>query len=263
MTGSRKYLLWITTPLLAGALVLVWHLAVTQFGVSRFVLPAPAEVLAGIGKLLSRDDTYTHALTTVYEALGGFVIGSLIGIVMGTVLAKLPLLEYTLRPFIVAMQVVPKIALIPLFILWFGFGPESKILMAAMLAFFPVFANTLFGIKSVETGHRDVMISLNASRWQTFVKLELPSSLPAILTGMEVGMVFATVGAVVGEFMGGSEGLGYLAVYSLNAFEVDVLFAVLILLTVIGFILYSLVLSARRFFVPWHESVVSHRQTVV
>ena len=144
----------------------------------------------------------------------------------------------------------------------FRSGPESKILMAAMLAFFPVFGNTLFAVKSVESGHRDVMISLNAGRWQTFTKLELPSALPAILTGIEVGMVFATVGAVVGEFMGGSEGLGFLAVSSLNAFEVDVLFAVLILLTVVGFALYSLVLAARRLLVPWHESVVVSRQTV-
>ncbi|MBM3515200.1 MAG: ABC transporter permease subunit, partial [Alphaproteobacteria bacterium] len=148
------------------------------------------------------------------------------------------------------------------FILWFGFGSESKILMSAMLAFFPVFANTLFGVKSVDPGHRDVMISLNAGRWQTFVRLELPSALPSILTGMEVGMVFATVGAVVGEFMGGSAGLGFLAMASLNAFEVDTLFAVLILLTVVGFALYSVVIVARRFAVPWHESVAASRPTI-
>lgn len=263
MNRPRKHLLWITTPLLAAAFVVVWHFYIVVFDVSRFVLPLPAEVLGGLGKLLSNPETYGHMLATVVETLVGFAVGAVFGILIGAVLAKLPTLEFTLRPFIVALQVVPKIALIPLFILWFGFGPESKILMAAMLAFFPVFANTLFGMKSVDAGHRDVMISLNAGRWQMFTKLEFPSALPSILTGMEVGMVFATVGAVVGEFMGGSQGLGFLAVSSLNAFEVDVLFADLLILTVVGFALYSLVLGLRRWAIPWHESVAADRHETV
>jgi NitT/TauT family transport system permease protein len=262
MNGPRKHLLWVTTPLLTAALIGLWHVSIGLFDISRFILPRPADVAGGLAKMLSQGETYGHAMTTITEALAGFLLGSALGILTGAVLGKLPLLEFTLRPFIIALQVVPKIALIPLFILWFGFGPESKILMSAMLAFFPVFANTLFGIKSVDPGHRDVMISLNASRWTTFTRLELPSSLPAIMTGMEVGMVFATVGAVVGEFMGGSQGLGFVAVSSLNAGEVDILFADLILLTVVGFALYSMVLAFRRIAVPWHESVIINRQNV-
>src|SRR3546814_5229112 len=106
---------------------------------------------------------------------------------------------------------MPKVALVPLFIVWFGFGPSSKVVMAAVLAFFPIMTNTILGIKSVDRGHRDVMISLNASRWQTLRELELPTALPYILTGAEIGIVLAVIGAIVGEYLGGSEGLGHLA----------------------------------------------------
>ena len=155
-----------------------------------------------------------------------------------------------------ATQVVPKVALVPLFILWFGFGPESKIIIAAVLAFFPILTNTMLGVKSVDCGHRDVMTVLNASRWDAFITMELPSSLPAIVAGMEVGIVLAIIGAVVGEYLGGSTGLGHLAVASLNDFKVGMMFAVIILLTLLGFALYMVIGLLRRLLTPWHESAV-------
>ena len=124
----------------------------------------------------------------------------------------MPRLEKMLNPFIVATQVVPKVALVPLFVVWFGFGITSKVVIAAVLAFFPILLNTLLGVKSVDRGHREVLASLNASRWQSIIELEFPSALPYILTGMEVGVVLAIIGAVVGEYLGGSQGLGNLAV---------------------------------------------------
>lgn len=262
MMVRRTRLLWITTPLILLVFMTIWHSYIEIFNISRFILPTPIAVIYSLGDLLADSETYGHALITVYEALGGFILGCVLGVALGAILGKLPILELTLSPFIVAMQVVPKIALIPLFILWFGFGSESKIFMAGMLAFFPIFSNTLFGVKSVDLGHKDVMTSLNSSLWQTFRLLEFPSALPAILSGMEIGMVFATVGAVVGEFMGGSQGLGFQAVAALLSYEVDRLFGVLILLTVVGFNLYFLVLLARRLLIPWHESVLIGRQHV-
>ena len=171
-------------------------------------------------------------------------------------LGKIPWLERTVNPFIIATQVVPKVALVPLFILWFGFGSESKIVIATVLAFFPILTNTVLGIKSVDQGHRDVMTVFNANRLQTFLTLELPSSLPAVLAGMEVGIVLAIIGAVVGEYLGGSVGLGHLAVASLNDYKVGMMFAVIILLTLMGFLLYMAVGMLRRFVIPWHQSVV-------
>lgn len=119
-------------------------------------------------------------------------------------------------------------AFVPLFVVWFGFGMTSKVIVAAVLAFFPILTNTVLGVKSIDGGHRDVMTSLTASRMAVFRRLELPSALPYILAGMEVGIVLAVIGAIVGEYLGGDSGLGYLLISKMNAYETDGLFAVMI-----------------------------------
>jgi len=253
---------WITTPAILIAFLLVWHFYVTWFNVSKFIVPPPAAVAESFVELLTSRSTLYHAWITLYETLVGFVLATVIGVGLGTVLGKTPWLEQALNPFIVATQVVPKVALVPLFILWFGFGPEAKIVVAAVLAFFPILTNTVLGVKSVDLGHKDVMTVLNARRWQRFVTLELPSALPAVLAGMEVGVVLAIIGAVVGEYLGGSTGLGHLAVAALNDYKVGALFAIILLLTLIGFALYVLVGTLKHFVIPWHESVITARQTV-
>jgi NitT/TauT family transport system permease protein len=259
---KRPPLQWLTTPALLVAFVLVWHFYVTLFNVSKFIIPPPALVAESFVDLLTSPNTLKHTWVTLYETIVGFLLACVIGVGLGAVLGKTPWLERALNPFIVATQVVPKVALVPLFILWFGFGPESKIVVATVLAFFPILTNTVLGIKSVDLGHKDVMTVLNAGRWETFLSLELPSALPAILAGMEVGIVLAIIGAVVGEYLGGSTGLGYLAVASLNDYKTGMLFAVILLLTVIGFALYVLIGGLKRLVIPWHESVLIERQTV-
>jgi NitT/TauT family transport system permease protein len=246
---------WFATPLLLLILVLVWDGYVRIFEVSPFILPSPADVWHSTIQLLSEKRTYHHIWITLFETVAGFLIAVVIGIGFGAVLGKVAWLERTLNPLIVGLQVMPKVALIPLFIVWFGFGVTSKIVLAAVIAFFPIMTNTILGIKSVERGHRDVMQSLNAGAWATFRDVELPNSLPFILTGMEVGIVLATIGAIVGEYLGGSQGLGYMAVATLNAFDVKAMFGVIMLLTALGLILYFLVVLLRRYVTPWHESV--------
>jgi NitT/TauT family transport system permease protein len=242
------------TPAVLCAFVLIWHFYVTWSGVSKFIIPPPLEVWDALIDLMTTPSTLRHTWATLYETLLGFFIASVVGVALGTALGKTPWLERAVNPFVVATQVVPKVALVPLFILWFGFGPESKIVVAAVLAFFPILTNTVLGIKSVDHGHRDVMTVLNANRWQKFLCLELPSSLPAVLAGMEVGIVLAVIGAVVGEYLGGATGLGYLLVASMNNYKVGMLFAVILLLTVIGFLLYLLIGALRKLVIPWHES---------
>ncbi|WJH37931.1 ABC transporter permease (plasmid) [Aliirhizobium terrae] len=247
---SKNNAAWFATPLVLIALIAIWHAYVTIFSVSPFILPSPLEVGKAIVKLLSDPRTWQHTLITLYEIVAGFIIAVIIGIVFGGLLGKIRWLEQTLNPLIVGLQVMPKVALIPLFIVWFGFGVTSKIVLAAVISFFPIMTNTILGIKSVETGHRDVMLALNASRWQTFRDVELPSALPFILTGMEVGIVLATIGAIVGEYLGGSQGLGYMAVSTLNAFDVQSMFGVIFILTALGLILYFLVVMMRRYLTP-------------
>jgi NitT/TauT family transport system permease protein len=256
----KRYIHYVATPLILVLLVAIWAAYVRIFEISPLILPSPASVGVALLDLMASPRTWGHIWVTLYETIAGFLIAIAIGIGLGATLGKTAWLERTLNPLIVGLQVMPKIALVPLFVIWFGFGPTSKIVMAAVLAFFPVMTNTILGIKSVERGHREVMTSLNASSWQAFREVELPASLPFILTGMEVGIVLAIIGAIVGEYLGGSNGLGYLAVAALNAFDVPGMFAVIIMLTVIGFVLYALVVLLRRFVTPWHEAVLVTRE---
>jgi NitT/TauT family transport system permease protein len=232
----------------------LWKSYVALFDVSPLVLPPPEDVLAALVQLMQRPDTYFHIYTTLAECLGGFVIAVVSGTLIGQVLGRVELLDTIFKPFVVALQLTPKVALIPLFILWFGFGIESKIVISALMAFFPVFANSYLGAKSVDTGLVEVFQVGNATGRKRFRLLVIPASLPYILTGMEMAIVLSIIGAVVSEFVAGSRGLGYLATVKLQDMEVDTLFAVVLLLAMIGFVLYFAVGSLRKVLIPWHES---------
>ena len=251
---------WVSTIALLVAFLAFWEGAVRAFKVEPVILPAPSVVAEKYWALAQTHRFWMHTWVTVYETVGGFLIAVVVGVGLGAVLAKTPWLERTLNPFIVASQVVPKVALVPLFVVWFGFGPTSKIIVAAVLAFFPILTNTMLGVKSVDHGHRDVMASLNASRWQGFLRLELPSALPSILTGMEVGVVLAIIGAIVGEYLGGNQGLGHMTVERMNAFETAEMFAVIVHMTLVGFVFYWLIGRLRRTAIPWHESAARGRR---
>lgn len=256
----KERMTWITTPLITIVFLVLWGVYVSAFNVSEFVLPHPADVLVAVRDDLSTGYIYTEFRYTLVEILVGFLIAVVSGVLCAIVFAKMPLVDQLMRPFIIGAQVVPKVALVPLFIVWFGFGPTSKIVVAAIIAFFPVFTNALLGFTSIPEGHRDLMTTVNANRRFRFVKLELPSALPYILSGMEMAIVLATVGAVVTEFLGGSHGLGFVIVQRLNSFQITGLWSGLIIMTVMGFILYACVTSLKLAAIPWHESVRGRRK---
>ena len=202
-------------------------------------------------KLHSIERRYINAYVTLFETLAGFALATVFGMAIGWVVAISPLMERALHPFIVASQVIPKVALVPLFVLWFGFGSTSKVIVAAVIAFFPVMVNTVLGLRSVQPGHADVFRALRATTFQRVLLLQIPSALPAILAGMEMAIVLATIGAVVGEYLGSSSGLGYLAVATMNAFQTDRLFVLIILLTLMGFVLYMAMAWLRGLLISW------------
>ena len=243
---------WAPPLLTVTGFLVAWSLYVRNAGVSPFVLPAPEAIAAALVDLVQERGFFNHVRTTLIEALGGFGTATLIGVGLGTMLAKSPPLEAALKPLIVTLQVVPKVALVPLLILWFGFGPESKIVISGVLAFFPIFSNTLLGMKSVDRGQVELFEVLKSRARDRFMLLELPSAGPYILTGMEVGIVLAIIGAIVGEFVGGNVGLGYLAVAKLQELKVASLFAVIAVLAMIGLTLYAGIGIARRVLLPWH-----------
>lgn len=250
-----KILPWITTPILLIGIVAIWQSVVTLFNVNELVFPSPLAVGKSMMRLMGTADLWVNAGYTAVETIAGFAIAVAVGVILGVVLGKIFWLELSLRPFIIVTQVVPKVAFIPLFVMWFGFGMSSKIVLAFILAFFPVMMNVLLGVRSVEQGHREVLKSLAASRWQTFTQMEVRSLMPYLFTGMEVGIVLATIGAIVAEYMSGTTGLGFMLISTLNSGDTASMFAIIVFLSVLGLILYFLVSGAKRFVIPWHESV--------
>ena len=249
-----QYLPFFSTPLAVLLIILLWQWYTVSDPRSKYIMPEPARVWQRLLDFPGDARFIKDTWQTVYETLLGFIIGSLVGLVLGFFVAKSVIIERVLNPFIIASQVVPKIALAPLFLLIFGFGPTANILIAVLLSFFPLLSNVVLGIKSVEEGKHDLMNSLGASRWARLVQVELPYSLPYILSGMEVGVVLALIGAVVGEYLNPNGGLGSVVVQSLNAFQLDKLFAAVVILTIIGFVFYAILAGARRFLIPWHET---------
>jgi NitT/TauT family transport system permease protein len=252
--SGPRWLLWVTTPLLLAAFLGLWKLYTVVFDVSELVVPPPEQVGSTLVDLLGESMIYEASYVTLYETIVGFAIAAVVGVGLGILLGKVRLLERVLSPFLVATQVVPKVAIVPILLLWFGFGLEPKIFMAAIISFFVMMQNTILGIRSVEPGHRDLMRVIQAPWWKRVLSLDVPSAMPAILTGIELGIVFAITGAIVGEYLGGDDGLGALATVMLASLRTDQLFAVVIVMTVLGFLLYAVVAAIRRFAIPWHES---------
>jgi len=253
----NRYLPLISSVVMLVVFIGVWEFLVAVVGVSKFLLPSPLSVAGAIGDLFSDGEIWTDLRVTLTEIVVGFAIALVGGVMLGALLGKVRWLERATQPGMVAFQVVPKVALVPLFVIWFGFGMTSKIVIAAIIAFFPVTLNVLLGVRSVDRGHQDVMRGLGASRWATFRNLELPSTLPYVFAGAEVSIVFAVIGAIVGEYLGGSQGLGYLIVISLNQLDAPKLFATIVVLTALGTILFLAVSLTKRFVIPWHESIAT------
>jgi len=252
--GPAQFPAWIGSLLLLFVFLGGWEAYVRFFNVSKLILPPPSAVGMQWIKFLADKNVWFHTGVTAWETFLGFILASILGVGLGMILGKMPRLERMLNPFVIATQVIPKVALVPLFIVWFGFGITSKVVIATILAFFPILLNTVLGVKSVERGHSEVMASINASPMQRLVHLDFPSSLPYILTGMEVGVVLSIIGAVVGEYLGGNVGLGNLAVREMNTYNTTALFAVIVHLSVLGFAFYAIVVGARKYLIPWHGS---------
>jgi NitT/TauT family transport system permease protein len=178
---------------------------------------------------------------------------------LGSLVALAPLVQRILNPYIIASQAMPKLALAPLFVIWCGFGIAPKALIAALIAFFPLFENTLTGLSAVDTETLDVFRMLGASRWQVFSKLLLPNAVPYLFAGLRVAIVLSVVGAVVGEYIGANKGLGALIMASQGMMDTTLMFAVFIVLTLIGIVLYQLVVYCERLVLTRRARIVPMR----
>jgi NitT/TauT family transport system permease protein len=233
------------------SLFLIWEASCRIFAIPALILPAPSAILVRFVGLMTSGTIWPHLLATLSAVLAGFASGVAAGFVLGALISLVPAVERLVYPYVVAFQTVPKIAIAPLFIIWFGYGIASKVVITALVCFFPVLVSVMAGFHSTDRDQLDMMKAFGATRWQTLVRLRLPSAMVIIFSGLEIAAVMAVIGAVVGEFVGAQQGLGYL-ITALN-FSLDVagVFAVLIFLSLIGIALHGLVRACARRFVFW------------
>jgi len=240
-------------PLVFVVFVGLWEWAVRWLDVPPFIAPAPSAVLASLAGGLRSRLYLEHFWITLYETLLGFLIAAVSGIVLGAVIAQFRLVEQTMYPYLVALQTLPKIAIAPLIIVWFGFGVSSKVVIAAMVGFFPVLVNVIVGLKTVDQSKLDLMRSLNATRWQTFRLVKFPNALPFVFAGLDIAIVFSVLGAIVGEFVGAQRGLGNLILQFNFGLDIAGVFAVMILLSIMGVVLHLVMQFIQKRVIFWAE----------
>lgn len=240
-------------PLLFVVFVGSWEWVVRAWTIPAFLVPAPSTVAGALARGVRSGLYVANFWVTLWEALLGFVIAAVAGTVLGAVIAQFRVMEQTFYPYLVALQTLPKIAIAPLIIVWFGFGISSKVIVAATVAFFPVLVNVIVGLKTIDPAKLDLMRSLRASRWQTFRLVTFPNALPFVFAGLDIAIVFSVLGAIVGEFVGAQKGLGNLILQFNVSLDIAGVFAVLILLSVMGVALHLIMQAVQKHVIFWAE----------
>lgn len=242
-----------TIPSVAFVLLLlgIWELASRTEMVNEIILPPPTEVGDAFVQLLQADYVWTHFMATLTNTVLGFLLGAGLAFVLASLMVMNSLVRRALYPVAIIVQTLPRVALAPLFITWFGFGAGPKVVMAATICFFSVLINTIVGMTSVSDDELSLMRSLRASKLQIFFQLRLPAAAPAIMAGVKTAITFALVGTVVVELVGAKEGLGVLIERFNFSLEIPFAFATILLLALMGLALYAIAELAERKLVFW------------
>lgn len=235
------------------AFLLAWDLAARWGGLPPFILPSPAQVWTRFLRALADGLLFRHSLVTLTEVLAGLLAGAVFATLIGYLIAKSRLLENLLAPYLVASQAVPLVAIAPLLVIWFGPGMFSKVLICALIVFFPVLVNTVVGVRAVPPALHDLMRSLRATRGQILLKLEIPAALPVFLGGLRIGATLSVIGAVVGELVGADRGLGYLVNVGRGQFDTALVFVAVFTLIALALGLYAMVAFVERKLLVWQE----------
>jgi NitT/TauT family transport system permease protein len=229
----------------------IWSLVIDWGDIPAFMLPAPRTVWHKFVQMLLDGTLLRHTWVTLYEVVLGLLAGSLVAISLGYALSKSPLLEKVISPYLVANQAVPTVAIAPLLIIWFGPGVFSKVLICALIVFFPVMVNTIIGFRAVSANLYDLMHSMRATRAQTLRLLELPAALPVLFGGLRIGAALSVIGAVVGEFVGSDKGLGFLINVGRGQYDTALVFVSIITLILLALSLYGLAMLAEKRTTRW------------
>lgn len=245
----RAVLLLVTLALT----LLGWELLVRLSWYPPFILPPPGMVAERLVQSLADGSLLRHSLVTLSEVLTGLLIGTVAASSLGYTLARWPVVERLVSPFIIASQSVPVVAIAPLLVIWFGSGTFSKVLICTLTVFFPILINTIIGLRSVPKDLRDLMRTFHATGWQTFRLLEVPAAMPVFLGGLRIGATLAVIGAVVGEFVGADRGLGFLINRARGQYDTALVFVAILALVVIALCLYGAVIFLEMRLLAWQE----------
>lgn len=246
MALSARREVWLSVAFLL-AMLAAWEWLPPALGIPRFILPPVSDVAHEFVRLHGRENLWEHTAFTLVEVAVGFLLGSLLGMLTGYVLGLSRTAEILLSPYILMLQIAPKVAFAPLFIIWFGYTVYPKILVAVLIVFFPIAINVLKAMHAVDPALINLARSFSATRVQIFWKIEYPASMPALFAGLRIGSTLAVIGIVVGEFVGGNEGLGYLLILGEGQGRTAMVFVTIILLTVVGIVAYVVVLALERY----------------
>ena len=225
----------------AAVVLLAWQFLPPAFGVPRYIIPTVTDLVSEMGLMWRQDDLLANFVSTTAYASLGFVLGSLLGAVIGYTLGLSPLLEKVFSPYILALQIAPKVAFAPLFILWFGYNALPKLTVTILIVFFPILVNVLQSMRTADRDLVNLARAYNMSRAQIFWKVLFPSSMPSLMAGLRIGATLAVIGITVGELVGGQTGLGYLITYGEGQADTAMVFDAIFLLTVLGALLYWVV----------------------
>ncbi len=229
----------------------VWETAVHVYAVPHYILPAPSAVAVTV--VQKRATLVRHAAVTLQEMLLGFGLAAGTGILLAVCMFELPMLERALYPYVIGSQTVPVFAIAPLLVLWLGYGIPSKVVMAAVIVFFPIVLNTLDGLKSADRDIVNLLRVMQASRWQLLCKVQFPAALPFILSGAKIGISISTIGAVIGEWVGSKAGLGRLMLDANSQLQISLVFAAIFCLTLMGLGLFGLMTLVEIWATPWRQ----------
>jgi len=243
----------VCVPLLFVVVVAVWEGVIRWAEVPLYVVPPPSAIWRSLVNGLGSGLFINNAFVTLSEALLGFAGAAVIAIALGSAIAQSRFVERVLYPYLIAIQTTPKVAIAPLFIIWFGFGITSKIIMAGIVSFFPILVNVITGLRSTDAQKIELMRSLRASRWQTFKMVKLPSALPMIFAGLHIAVIFSILGAIVGEFVGSKKGLGNLILQMNFNLDTAGVFAALVCLSTMGITLHLVMHWLQRRVVFWAD----------
>lgn len=250
--GERRDLTgWALPVLLIVAGLVLWELTASISGVPKWLLPSPADI---VGALIgSWGLIWQHTVVTLQEVLVGFGIALVVGVAIAIAIAYSRTVERALYPIVVASQTVPVVAIAPILLIWFGYGLLPKVIVVALICFFPIVVNMVDGLRSVDPDLVSLMRSMGATRWQLFTKAQVQTSLPFLMSGTKVAVAVSVIGAVMGEWVGASAGLGYFMVRSASQFQTARVFAAVLVLSAMGVALFALTAILERYLLPWYH----------